>query len=211
MAITTYSELQTAVTNRLGRTDLSSLIAEFISLGESRLNKKLRLFQMQEVATVSTAASSDTAALPTGFLELIDLRYSDFEDPLTQISLPALFDIKTDESAKPTHYSVSDTFVFNSPSDAIYSLRCAYYKKWDIETDSTNWLLTNAPKTYLAAALVEAFEYIRNGERQAFWEKAEMEAVKEVNNLDNRTRRNSRVTVDYSLQGPYTNRVVWPY
>ena len=86
MAVTTYSELQTAVTNRLGRSDLSSLITEFIALGEAELNKRLRLLQMQEVATVTLSASTDVASLPTGFLELMDMRYSDFDTPITQLA-----------------------------------------------------------------------------------------------------------------------------
>jgi hypothetical protein len=41
MAIGTYSELQTAVANWLGRDDLTDRIPEFIDLAEARLSRAL--------------------------------------------------------------------------------------------------------------------------------------------------------------------------
>lgn len=208
MAITNYTELQAGVVSRLGRSDLTSLIPEFIALGEITINKRLRLFQMQNVVTVTQSIASDTAALPAGFLELIDMRYSDFTDPLTQLNMTDLLGVKTSDSAKPTHFAVSDTFIFNTPASAEYTYRCAFYKKFDIATDTTNWLLTNSPNVYLYSALVEAALYTRNQERMVFWERQRNAEIKNMNNLDRRTKGSAVQTVDPALQAGFNARRV---
>ena len=64
MAISTYSELQTAAANWLDRSDLSDRIPEFIALAEARFNRILRIRDMETVSTaISTAAG-------TGYLPL---------------------------------------------------------------------------------------------------------------------------------------------
>ena len=210
MAITNYTELQAAITSRLGRSDLSAEIPDFISLGEDEINKRLRLFQMQEVATVTQSSAADTAALPTGFLELIDMRFSDFAEPITQLSMVDLLAVKTSYSERPKHFAVSDTFIFNAPANAEYTYRCAFYKKFDIATDTTNWLLTNSASVYLYAALVEAALYTRNQERTMFWERQRNRAIRDLNNLDRRTKGSARLTVDAALQPQYSaTRTRW--
>ncbi len=48
MAITTYSELKTALGNWLNRDDLTAVIPDFISLAETDINRKLRHYKMIE-------------------------------------------------------------------------------------------------------------------------------------------------------------------
>ena len=52
MAISTYAELQTAVTDWMARSDLSGNAADFITLGEARLNRKLPLRELTDQACV---------------------------------------------------------------------------------------------------------------------------------------------------------------
>ena len=59
MAISNYTELQTAVANWLDRDDLTNRIPEFISLCEARFNRTLRLRAMETLDTsVSTVAGN---------------------------------------------------------------------------------------------------------------------------------------------------------
>ena len=67
MAITTYSDLKTTVANYLARSDLTSVIPDFIQLAEYRLQRDLRIRQMLVVATASTTAGDSTLGLPTDF------------------------------------------------------------------------------------------------------------------------------------------------
>jgi len=57
MAITTYSELQTAIANWLERDDLTSRITEFISLAESRHRNDVRLRGMQKRQSLLSGTS----------------------------------------------------------------------------------------------------------------------------------------------------------
>ena len=52
MAITIYSELKTAVANFLSRSDLTSRIPEFITLGEDRIGKDLRIRAMEATVDI---------------------------------------------------------------------------------------------------------------------------------------------------------------
>ena len=54
MAISNYSELQTAVANWLDRDDLTARIPEFIALAEARFNRVLRLRSMEAKYTANT-------------------------------------------------------------------------------------------------------------------------------------------------------------
>lgn len=70
MAISTYSELQTAVANWLDRDDLTARIPEFISLAEARFNRDLRIRAMETKQTASTVADQRNYALPTNYLQM---------------------------------------------------------------------------------------------------------------------------------------------
>ena len=59
MAFTTYSELKTTVANYLGRSDLTSVIPDFIRLAETRLQRELRTRQMLNSATASMTGSDN--------------------------------------------------------------------------------------------------------------------------------------------------------
>ena len=201
MSITTYAELQTAVENWLARSDLTSRVTEFIQLGESRLNSKLRLFQQETTDTsISLASSSDSASLPSGFLEAIDLYYNtDYYRP-TQVDKRTLNALRSTSTARPNYYTVDTAFQFEISADQAYTLTCDYYAKWDIATDSTNWLLTNAPDAYLRASLTAAFEYIRNTEEMLKWKQLTDESIKELNRVDSRTRGQATMRVDAGLR-----------
>lgn len=67
MAITTYSELKTALANWSKRTDLTAMMGDFIALAESRIQRSL-LARAQEVETELTMApGSRYVALPSDF------------------------------------------------------------------------------------------------------------------------------------------------
>ncbi len=75
MAITTYSELQSAVADWLNRSDLTARIPDFITLAETRINRDLRAREQQVIAT----ANVDTPffAIPGDFLEFKSFRIAD--------------------------------------------------------------------------------------------------------------------------------------
>src|SRR5512137_1684934 len=67
MALTTYDELKTSIGDWLNRTDLTSAIADFISLAEAQIERQLRTRQM--IVRSNADISTEYAALPGNFLE----------------------------------------------------------------------------------------------------------------------------------------------
>lgn len=67
MAIGTYGQLKTAVASWLHRTDLTSVIPDFIALAESNIRRDVRCRAMEQSATGTLSAS--TLALPTRFVQ----------------------------------------------------------------------------------------------------------------------------------------------
>lgn len=200
MALSNYTDLKAAVATWLHRSDLTTEIVDFIALGESRLNKTLRLLQMETTASLSLTSGNSSVSLPSGYLEHIDLRYdADLYRP-TQKSQAELSRVKSDGSGQPEYFAIGPTILFERAADQTYALTQTHYKRWDIATDSTNWLLTNAPDAYLYAALLEAGAFAKKGD-VTVWAEAYGRAIKELNRLDGRTRRNSVQRVDRALVG----------
>ena len=84
MAISNYSELQTAVANWLDRDDLAARIPEFITLCEARFNRSLRIRAMETLdISVDTVSGTSTVALPTGYVQMRDINL--ITSPITQL------------------------------------------------------------------------------------------------------------------------------
>ena len=68
MAISTYSELKTAISDWMARSDVSGSAADFITLGEARLNRLLEV-----VATMTTLSGVvDSATIDISALSMVD-------------------------------------------------------------------------------------------------------------------------------------------
>src|SRR3954469_10493969 len=106
MAITTYAELQTAITNWLDRTDLSSRIPEFIALYESKVNRRLRV--RQQITSTTLTPSSGSASLPSDFLEWKRVTWAGSTKQELEYVSPLQFDgIDTDSpSGTPARFTI---------------------------------------------------------------------------------------------------------
>ena len=109
MAITTYSELKTAVANWLGRADLTDRDAECIALAEARIYqqaaKRGGIIGMEKSTTVTITASTETATVPSDFIKAIAFRL-DQTHPLDQQSLPQL-QLVSDTPDVPRFFAIS--------------------------------------------------------------------------------------------------------
>jgi hypothetical protein len=178
MSISTYGELKTAVGSYLNRSDLTSYIPDFIRLGERRISYgsdapnpsvPLRIPAMQNQSTGTITNSS--ISFPTGFLEVIRLKAVSGTNYWTlDYAPPNRFTEVENSSGLPTVY----TFINNSiqtagTGSASYVLD--YYKSFTaLASDAdTNWLLANAPDTYLFAALLESAPFISDLEMINVW------------------------------------------
>ena len=189
MAISTYSELQTACANWLARADLTSRIPEFIALAEDTINKRLRIRAMENRATATV--SSEYVSLPTGFLEMRNFQLNTSPKQSVRFVTPEYIDTfwAGSTTGQPKVYALIGGEIQLAPApDASYTAEMDYYKKWDIATDLTNWLLTNAPSVYLYGTLLNAEPFLKNDKRIAMWETRFEKSLADVEKADKRER-----------------------
>jgi hypothetical protein len=189
MAYTNYSDLKTSVANYLGRSDLTSVIPDFISFAEMRMARELRTRQMLQSATAPTVGNDAKVALPTDFLEVRDLNVQGSpRTPLTYMS-PSAFsrDAPADEVGRPTTYTIiKSEFVLAPKPDTAYTLEILYYAKPTVLStgNASNVFLANYPDALLYASLLEAEPYLINDARSQTWVSLYDRAITNISNAD---------------------------
>ena len=172
MAITTYTELKTAVDNWLARTDLSGRSPEFIALAESRMNRELETRSQEKRVTANTVADDEYVSLPLDVRRIRHVRLNTNPKTILKFYSPEALDAEypSTGTGKPRAYSVIGTEILFAPSpDAVYEAEIAYIADIDALGDSTatNTILSRHPDVYLHGALTEAFAYLMDDGRAA--------------------------------------------
>lgn len=189
MAISTYAELQTAVTNWIDRSDVSSRVPEFIALCEDSLNKRLRLRGMESRATATV--SEEYVSLPTGFLEMRNFQLNTSPKQILRFVTPEYIDTfwAGSVTGQPKVYTFIGGEIQLAPAPGgSYTAEMTYYVKLDLATDSTNWVLTNAPSVYLYGTLLQAEPFLKNDKRVATWGQFFEKAIADLEVADSRER-----------------------
>jgi len=199
VAITTYSELQTAVGSWLNRSDIDSQITDFITLAEASFNRVLRT--RNQIKRATSSVSTQYVTQPTDLLELYNIQLS--SDPvrrLEQVSLTKIDELKEGSSAsgKPRYFAItgSDFELFPSP-DSTYTLELVYYSTISSlsSTNADNFLLLNHPDIYLYGSLVQAEPFLMNDERIGTWGALLGKAIEELRVSDERSQTESGTLV----------------
>lgn len=182
MTITTYTSLKSATAEWLGRsgdTDIATRFDDLLAMQEQRMYygaKEVAEFlpafeplRIREMETVNSSfALSATVAQPTGFLELIEASLNTNQGPLDIVQEGVIAAYANGTPAQPRLIAVSSTNfrVYPDPGSS-YTATLRYYAKLTSPsgTNSTNWILTNAPGVYLNGCLMQAAIY--NGDREA--------------------------------------------
>lgn len=187
MSITTYSELKTAVANWTKRTDLASVSGDFVTLAETKLNRRLRCWQ-QETAFASSSIASGLVARPADLVAFKSLNNNtNCKTPIEQKSLEFVTANSSDGSV-PMYYAWETSNIrFNTQSGTVFGV---YYSTIDALSDSntTNWLLTLAPDIYLAAVIAESYYYQLDETRATFWEGRRDQLIEELQVRDKEDR-----------------------
>lgn len=181
MTINTVASIRLAVGSFLDRSDLTSLIPDFIELFEAKANRDIRTPQMLTRSDLATV-DSRYEDVPTGWLQTA--RYSIASDPPRQLEYitPEEMDHKREylnDTGKPAYFTVvGDEFEFLPSPDQAYAGTHLYYTALDLTT--TNWLLTSHPDVVLYGALCEAEPYVMNDERLPMWKSKYNEAMQSL-------------------------------
>lgn len=173
-AISSYATLKTAMADWLARDDLTSYLAYLIEAGEERIYREMKVRQME--TAFSSSISSGVVALPSGFRGWKSLRVDGSPStPLQPVDLDTLYRMHPLRSAdaEPLRFAINGSNVeFGPYPDSAYTIKGTYWKKLDALSDSntSNWLITDAPYLLLWAALSEAAVFIQNDPRIGVWE-----------------------------------------
>lgn len=173
MAITTYSELKTAVADFLNRDDLTSVIPNFIALAEATLNRRLRAPEMVTRAAVTVDAEYENR--PADWMETI--RYQITTNPITVLEFVTpeeaiIQKTKFSAAGVPLFFSTVGTQFQHVPApDGSYTGELMYYARLAglSDANTSNWLLTANPDIYLYATLIQSAPYLKEDERISVW------------------------------------------
>ena len=208
MAISTYTELKTAVANWLDRDDLTDRIPEFIALAEARMNRVLRLRMMESKYTASTVASQRNYALPTGYIQMRNFQINTSPVTSLQYVSPEIYDRLWGGSTggTPQFYTIITNEIQLGPvPGSVLTLEMLFYKKITAlsGTNTTEQMLTDNPDIYLYGALLEAEPFIMNDERVGLWAKGFQQAVADLQEQDNKDRHSGSALRVMNTSGYY--------
>ncbi|MGB5336346.1 MAG: hypothetical protein WBN07_12055 [Woeseiaceae bacterium] len=207
MALTNYTTLQTAVItelDRTGNTEFTTAVPDFITRAEAKMNRVLRLREMEDVTTDTYSAATSSYAdrsmsLPARYIELLNLEHKvataddTTYEPVIFVAPADMPKYYTTSSAGDLYYTLRDAIEYSHAVGVDHTIRFHYLKKLDIATDTTNWLLTNYPDAYLYGALVEASVFIVDDQRAVGWLALFKAAMEDLQSLSERGRDDSQL------------------
>ena len=188
MALTNYSELQASIADFLNRSDLTTVIPDFITLCEADMNRTLRTREM----TVRTRAVLDGQylKLPSDFLGLRNIELQ--TDPVTPLQFRNLQNLDlhraSDPTGKPLYFSIMQNNLEFAPipdSATEYTLEIVYYQKVPtLATFTTNWVMDTHPDLYLMGSLAQSAPYLQADERIAVWAGRYSQIIEQIKTSD---------------------------
>ena len=186
MALANFTDLKASVADFLNRSDLTTVIPDFITLCEAGFNRELRVREM----SVRTQAPIDSqyVKLPDDFLGMrnIDL----MTDPVTPLEYKNLQNLDihraNDATGKPIYYSITQNNIEFAPvPESEYTLEIVYYQKVPaLSANTTNWLLDNHPDAYLYGTLMHSAPYLQADERVGIWAGKYQQVINQITTSD---------------------------
>lgn len=169
-----YSQGKADVATWLHRDDLTTIIPDFIRMGELRIYRDLRIRAME--AALSSAIASGVVAVPSGYVAM-KFAYVD-GSPIQKLERKDAEWIHHNyptrsADGKPKFFARDrDSLIFGPYPDSTYTVKGAYYKRLDALSDSntTNWFTANAPDLLLFASLLEAADYAQDQGQVPLWQ-----------------------------------------
>jgi hypothetical protein len=167
-----FAQLKNSIAGRLGRTNLTAVIPDFVMFGESRLYQGFKDLDVQvmplRVRAMLAKATDTLATLPADFLAVDRLTVGTSYQPLQYLPPEEFAQAWRNAGpvSVPLYYTLRDGGVaVQGGTPAVFSL--SYYRRFPAlaaDTD-TNWFLTNYPALYLYSALIEAYAHLKDDAR----------------------------------------------
>jgi hypothetical protein len=203
--ITTYAELVTALDGSDGylhKTNVTAKIPDFIKIAESGINRSLRLLQQETEADLVATVSSRTMAVPTRFGSPLQFWLTTYE-PRTELVFRSPVDLPvTTWNSQSDFYTVDgQTIATENPADQAYTYTLRYLAKFDLETTSTNTVLTNYPDVYVYGACLASIPWTRDVKYFDMWSGLYEKAIREAQNDTTKTRGRALLRTDFGSRG----------
>lgn len=202
MSTDNYTDLKANIASWIMRSDLTSVIPDFITLCEQRIYRgcdpigNLPAMEGLRVRAMETALdetiASGVIAVPTGYLELKHAYINSTPTkPLERKSPEWIYENYPTRSAQDKPATIAregDNFIFGSYPDSTYNVKGIYYKELDPLSDSnlTNWFTDNAYGLLLFGSLVEAADYVNDTEKMMKYEKRFRDIYSSIQSDDNK-------------------------
>lgn len=166
MALSTYSELQTAIKDECIRPEwTTAILQDLIKRAEAKLNRLIPAIQTDASLTgTSGSREVSTSALSIRNVDQLWLTDDGDEEELFYRSPENLrYDDDTREPTEWTWDQTDDKILFNTKLDQAYPFRLLYVQRFALsDVATTNWLLTNHSDVYLAAGVAEGWRRMRD-------------------------------------------------
>lgn len=204
MAISTYAQLVAALdgsTGYLHRTDLTAKIPNYISVCESRINRKLTLLQQETEANLTATVGSRYMPLPTRFNTPIQLWLTTYQ-PRIDLEFRSTADIPvTDWSSQSDYYTVDGANIATENlADQAYTYTLRYYTNFDLATTLTNTVLTNYPDMYIYGTLIASVPDTRDTSMLELWTGLYEQALKEAMSDTVATRSKAALRTEFGAR-----------
>lgn len=205
MAITSYSELQTAIVNFTHRSDLSAMLPDFIRLAEDVIYGDLDSRNQDTQTTLTCTANVETVTAPTDLINFKSITVSS-NNPHGTVDYRAPDQYRQEfqfgNTGVPRVYTLIGNQVYLSPiPDQAYTLSAFYEAKLTnlSSSNQSNWLLAQYPSVYLYAALVQAAIYMQDENMEAKWQEAYSTIINGININDWSSYQTMQVKTDVNL------------
>ena len=201
MALDTYANLKTAIGNFLNRSDLTTVIPDFITLAEAQLMRRLTKRLNEEgkglprsAVTRNTGFSinAEMVNVPADFLGPLTFSIDGQAQQITYLSPESFAAEKAHHgtnavSGVPQFYAIiGSAFQFCPAPDTAYTGTLTYWTKLASLSDSntSNWILANHPDVYLYGALAQSAPYLMDDARLTIWGGLFTAALEDMLNSD---------------------------
>jgi hypothetical protein len=157
----TYAQLASDVQDWCARTDIADKLPRMVSIFEGRINRSLRIRQME--ADFSGTIASNVIAQPTDFLEVKRVWADDY--PERNLQPQTIERVRGQTVGTPFLYAIDGTDIRFNGTGAVTGI---YYKAIpNLYTNSYNWLSVLSYDAYLFGVLAEVATYQRDQEALA--------------------------------------------
>lgn len=235
MALDTYTNLKASIADWLNRTDLTSVIPDFITIAETQIQRKLEeslregLMLPRNMAannpSFALTAATESESLPADFLGVLSFTIDaptsnptavpqvqlDYIDPQNFAYLKQRRGQNAAQQVPGLYTIIGTSFYFLPIPLTTYTANLWYWQKFTALSGSnaTNWILTNHPDVYLYGALCAAAPYLIDDARATVWAGLFTQGLDDLIKSDPLPPNRSWLRADQAMTFRQNNSNVW--